>query len=135
MIIRQTNLPNLLSLSIFTGECSVSPLSGLALSTNFTLRCDKWTDNESPLIYEVSYGGNKSQTIFAYSSSPSGVDVSITSWLVAGDESKNYTLTVAFNVKDSLGSKAAVQYVGVQVWCRIILCINCVVILIFCCIG
>ena len=88
----------------------------MALSTNFTLRCDKWTDDESPLTYEVSYGGNQSQTIVAYSSSPSGVDVSITSWLVAGDESKNHTLTLAFTVKDSLGSKATVQYVDVQVW-------------------
>ena len=87
----------------------------MALSTNFTFTCDKWVDDQSPLTYELSYGGDKSKTIFAYYTGLSGVDASVTSWLVAGDESKNYTLTVAFTVKDSLGSRAAVQYVDVEV--------------------
>ena len=102
-------------MSISTGECSISPSSGVALSTNFTFTCDKWTDDQSSLIYELSYGGNKSQTIFSYHTGLTSFDASVTSWLIAGDESKNYTLTVAFTVKDSLGSKAAVQYVDVEV--------------------
>lgn len=102
-------------MSVSIGECSVSPLSGVALSTNFTFTCDKWTDDQSTLIYELSYGSNRSQTLFSYLTGLSGFDVSKTTWLVAGDESKNYTLTVAFTVKDNLGSKATVQYVDVQV--------------------
>jgi hypothetical protein len=98
----------------FIGNCSVSPLSGVALSTIFTFRCDKWTDPESPLVYEFSYGGNQSWTMFSYRIIPSGIDISVTDWLVAGGESNNYTLTVQFTVKDDIGSKA-VQYVDVQV--------------------
>lgn len=86
----------------------------MALSTKFTFRCDKWTDPQPPLVYELSYGGNQSQTMFLYRTIPSGVSISVTDWLVAGDESNNYTQTVQFTIKDDLGSKA-VQYIDVQV--------------------
>ncbi len=52
--------------------------------------------------------------MFSYRIIPSGIDISVTDWLVAGGESNNYTLTVQFTVKDDVGSKA-VQYVDVQV--------------------
>ena len=86
----------------------------MALSTNFTFKCDKWADPESPLIYEFANGRNKSQTIFFYRTSPSGNNIGVTNWLVSGDESNNYTLTVQFTIKDDLGSKA-VQYIDVKV--------------------
>lgn len=87
----------------------------MALSTNFTFSCDRWTDSESPLDYEFFYDGNQSQTVFSSVSSPSGTSVNKTAWLVAGDETNNYTLTVGFTVKDSLGSKT-LQYFDVQVF-------------------
>jgi hypothetical protein len=52
--------------------------------------------------------------MFLYRTIPSGVSISVTDWLVAGDESNNYTQTVQFTIKDDLGSKA-VQYIDVQV--------------------
>lgn len=97
-----------------TGRCSVSPLSGIALSTNFTFRCENWIDADSPLVYEVSHGRDRSKTMLFYRSYPSGANISVTDWLVAGDERKNYSLTVEFNVKDTIGSKT-VQHVDVQV--------------------
>jgi hypothetical protein len=101
-------------LSVFPGNCDVSPSAGVAMSTNFTFSCDEWIDSESPLVYEFSYGGNQSQTIFLYRNGPANVRIGVTDWLVAGDESRNYTLTVQFTIKDSLGSKA-VRFVDVQV--------------------
>ena len=71
-------------------------------------------DTESPLMYEFSYGNAENQTIFLYRSKPSGVNISVTDWLIAGDKIYNHTLTVQFTVKDSLGSKA-VQSFDVQV--------------------
>ena len=84
------------------------------MSTNFTFTCVKWTDPESPLTYEFSYGKEQNQTIFAYRISPSGVDVRVTDWLLAGDENNNYIRTVQFTVKDILGS-VSTQYVDVKV--------------------
>ena len=84
------------------------------MSTTFTFTCEKWTDPEPPLTYEFSYGDEQNQTIFAYRISPSGVNVRVTNWLIAGDENNNYIRTVQFTIKDSLGS-VATQYIDVKV--------------------
>ncbi|XP_028408505.1 sperm receptor for egg jelly-like [Dendronephthya gigantea] len=96
------------------GRCSVSPLSGVALSTNFTFRCENWTDTDSPLVYEVSYVRSESKTMLFHRSHPPGANISVTDWLVVGDKNKNYSLTVEFTVKDTVGSKT-VQHVDIQV--------------------
>ena len=87
----------------------------MALLTNFTFKCEKWSDPQSPLTYEFSFGDEQNQTMFAYRIRPSGVNIGITEWLVAGDEANNSTLTVQFTVKDSLGS-AATQHINVKVY-------------------
>ena len=89
----------------------MSPLHGIALSTNFTFTCNGWTDSEAPLTYEFSYGNNKTQTTFFYRTSASGVGISVTDWLVAGDKTNNYTISVGFTIKDSLGSQSSLQIV------------------------
>ena len=84
------------------------------MSTNFSFACEKWTDPESPLAYEFSYGNQQSQTIFAYRISASGSDIDVSELLVTGDENNNHTLTVQFTIKDSLGS-IATQHIDVKV--------------------
>ncbi|CAB4035285.1 Hypothetical predicted protein, partial [Paramuricea clavata] len=92
------------------GTCAVSPSSGIALSTNFTFTCDGWTDPESPLTYEFSYGNNQTETLFHFRTIASGTKFSLVDWLPAGEESSNYTLTVTAKVKDSYGSSSIEQF-------------------------
>ena len=40
---------------LFIGNCSINPLAGLAIQTNFIINCTGWADNEHPIIYEVSH--------------------------------------------------------------------------------
>ncbi len=97
------------------GTCDVSPSSGVALSTNFTFTCAGWTDPESPLTYEFSYGNNQSETLFYYRTIASGESISLTDWLPAGEQSSNYTQIVTVKVKDSYGSGSNAEQFMIQV--------------------
>ena len=92
------------------GSCSISPLSGVALSTNFTFNCEGWNDPDSPLTYEFSYGNNESETLFYYRKLPSGTNIKHTEWLSAGEESSNYTHVVTIKIKDSFGSSSKEEF-------------------------
>ena len=96
------------------GTCGVLPLSGIALSTNFTFICEGWTDLEPPLTYEFSYGNNQTETLFYYRTIASDMLISHTDWLPPGEKSSNYTLTVTVKVKDSYGSHSSEKF-SVQV--------------------
>ena len=102
-----------------SGTCTVSPLSGIALSTNFTFTCEGWSDPDSPLTYEFSYGNNESEVLFYYRKLASGTTISYTDWLSAGEESNHYTHTVTVKIKDIFGSSSKKEF-SVQVSDRLL---------------
>ena len=93
-----------------TGTCSVTPSSGIALSTNFTFSCEGWSDPESPLTYKFFHGNNQSKALFYYRTIASGVSISHSDWLPSGEESNNYTLPVSMEIRDAMGSSSFVQF-------------------------
>ena len=93
-----------------SGTCAISPLSGIALSTNFTFTCERWSDPDSPLIYEFSYGNNESEVLFYYRKLASGTTISYTDWLSAGEESNNYAHIVTIRIKDLFGSSSKEEF-------------------------
>ncbi|XP_028413717.1 uncharacterized protein LOC114536572 [Dendronephthya gigantea] len=96
------------------GTCSVTPSSGISLSTNFTFSCEGWSDSESPLTYKFFYGSNQSKTLFYYRTIASGVSISHTDWLPSGEESNNYTLAVSMEIADAFGS-SSIEHFPIQV--------------------
>ena len=40
---------------LLVGTCTISPLTGIAIQTNFIIKCTGFADNEHPIIYEVSH--------------------------------------------------------------------------------
>ena len=92
----------------YLGSCSVSPLSGVALSTEFTFTCEGWTDPDSPLTYELSYG--EKQAIIYYRTLTPGTKITRVDRLPPGDETNNFTLTVTIKVKDTYGSSTVEQF-------------------------
>ncbi len=92
------------------GTCSVLPLSGVSMETNFTLSCENWVDNESPLAVEFSYQIKGVKTVFFFRDIPNGARVSATLWLPAGDENSDYRLDVSMVVKDRIGAKVTQDF-------------------------
>ncbi|XP_028413722.1 uncharacterized protein LOC114536576 [Dendronephthya gigantea] len=92
------------------GTCSVTPSFGISLSTNFTFACERWSDHESPLTYKFFYGSNQSKTLFYYRTIASGVSISHTDRLPAGEESNNYTLSVSVEITDAIGSSSFEEF-------------------------
>ena len=93
-----------------SGKCELSPLSGIALSTNFTFTCEGWSDPEPPLTYEFSYGKNEGKALLYHRTLASGTNISHTCLLPPGEESENYTLVVTVKIKDMLGSSSEQQF-------------------------
>ena len=83
----------------------MSPLTGVAMRTKFTLSCENWEDSESPLTYVFSYESRGSETVLFYRTVASGVSISVTDWLPVGDAQNDYNLSVIIHIKDILGAK------------------------------
>ena len=73
------------------------------METNFTVSCENWVDNESPLTVDFFYQIKDVRTTFFYRQIPSAGRVSATLLLAAGDEESDYRLNVSATVKDRLG--------------------------------
>jgi hypothetical protein len=87
------------------GSCSISPLSGVAMETNFTVSCVNWVDDDAPLTVEFSHQIKGVRTVFFLRKIPIRARVSATLWLQAGDEDSDYRLNVSAVVKDRFGAK------------------------------
>ena len=87
------------------GSFSVSPDSGDALQTIFTLAAANWSDSDLPITY--TYFTVFSSMAEGASTSDGTVRVSISSsgtTLPAGDETKNNSISLALEAMDSLGA-------------------------------
>ncbi|XP_071117914.1 uncharacterized protein [Haliotis cracherodii] len=94
------------------GSCSISPLSGQAIITQFTATCTNFVDEDSPLLYRMylqnEAGQNDMLLYYGQESSTSHLT------LPAGLESRNYTRNVSILVFDSYDTSTSVT-VSVQV--------------------
>ena len=82
------------------GKCSVSPLSGVILTTEFTFTCTDWQDADLPLQYEFVYFTNNNLRNVVYK----GVKSSKETTLPAGEESENFTIDFRVRIADLFGA-------------------------------
>ena len=87
------------------GVCSVSPTSGVTLTTEFTFTCTNWQDPDLPLQYEFVYLTDNNILNVAYK----GVKTSITTKLPAGEKKNNFTIDFRVRVADILGAHIEVR--------------------------
>ena len=93
------------------GECSIQPVSGISLETNFTLSCRGWQSNSEHLTYQFQYElDNGINNVIYY-----GIKNLVDSQLPSGVLSDNYTLNVTATVSDKDGASAPVVKMPVQV--------------------
>jgi len=50
----QASVDKIVNVKPIPGSCTVSPQSGIALNTSFTIKCQNWVDDDLPLTY--TYG-------------------------------------------------------------------------------
>ena len=81
------------------GVCSVSPTSGVTLITEFTFTCDNWQDPDLQLQYQFIYFTNNNLLNVAYT----GVKISITTKLPAGEKKNNFSIDFRVRVINMLG--------------------------------
>ena len=90
------------------GICEPSPIKGNPLDPIFTLKCEGFTDEDEPLIYE-----------FLYSTSPDGEKKSLGSGLEkfresvsfpSGLQDHEFNLTLHAKVTDNLGATTKVEF-------------------------
>ena len=93
------------------GECSITPSSGVSLMTNFTLSCNSWISEDTPLTYKFQYQlENGLYSVIYY-----GLNNSVISWLPAGNKSDNNTVKFVVSVTDHYGVSAPPVHLFVQV--------------------
>lgn len=82
------------------GQCSISPLSGEALVTSFSLSCTGWSDTEAPLKYQFRF--RKADGAFAVLYH--GAESAATCQLPAGPKSRDNYMNIEALVSDSFGA-------------------------------
>ncbi|XP_070577646.1 polycystin-1-like protein 2 [Ptychodera flava] len=86
------------------GNCSVSPTSGYAIDTDFSVACENWDDIHTPLrfaVYSKPKGSSLTSLIYAKA------DTSTTFMLPMGSKSFDYEVDITVEVQDAFGSKAS----------------------------
>ncbi|XP_041454654.1 polycystic kidney disease protein 1-like 2 [Lytechinus variegatus] len=99
------------------GNCSVTPIEGYALQTDFTVTCQGFTDVDNPLTYEImSYSdvkvadgdfigvGEGFQLYEGSESSQDGFNLPV------GDGAHDYTILFQVNVKDNFMASTSVFF-------------------------
>lgn len=81
------------------GVCSVSPTSGVTLTTEFHFTCDNWEDPDLQLRYEFIYLTHNNLLNVAYT----GIKTSITTKLPAGEKKNNFTIDFRVRVTNMFG--------------------------------
>ncbi|XP_067649227.1 polycystin-1-like protein 1 isoform X2 [Haliotis asinina] len=86
------------------GTCTVRPLKGIEMDTQFSVFCREWKDEHLPLIYEVGYSMGKGQrTSIIYR----GASHEITFYLPAGHPSNNHTVLLSVSIRDNFGARTS----------------------------
>ena len=81
------------------GVCNVSPVSGVALITEFSFKCINWQDPDLQLRYEFIYLTSNSLINVAYK----GVKTSVITKLPAGEKENNFNIDFRVRVTNMLG--------------------------------
>lgn len=84
----------------YGGSCFISPQTGEALSTTFSLTCRDWSDPEKPLGYQFRY--RKSDG--AYAVLYHGAESSTTCRLPAGLKIQDYNINIEVLISDAFGA-------------------------------
>lgn len=77
--------------------CHIEPKQGKAITTNFTVTCLGWKDEDQPLSFELRYTTNTGLTVIIQSDNPT----KLTTSLPIG---KNLSLPLWIKIRDSLGA-------------------------------
>ena len=83
------------------GSCSVSPLEGIVIETQFRINCRGWEDEDSPLLYEFFLGDPTSEPMLLFYS---WLPYSDGLFLPPGRKDKDYYVELFVNIRDVLGS-------------------------------
>jgi hypothetical protein len=94
------------------GVCSVTPSSGMELSTKFEMIASYWVDDDTPISYEFGFLSSSSNATLVVQTK--GLNSFVSTYLAAGTSVKNYSLTTSIQIFDSLGADV-VEFVEVQV--------------------
>ncbi|XP_035688691.1 polycystic kidney disease protein 1-like 2 [Branchiostoma floridae] len=86
------------------GNCTIVPPEGQELTTKFDIRCQGFSDPDTPLIYEFLYQTKDGWTSIYYGQESTVESTS----LPAGDEDRDNILKVMTAVYDKLGASIAV---------------------------
>ena len=81
-----------------TGQCSVDPVTGDAMKTQFKIKCQGWSDPDLPLPYKFMYKKDGDVTSISSGPLPSARSV-----LPVGDPANDNKLYLLVRVTDSLG--------------------------------
>lgn len=87
-------------ISQLAGNCSISPSSGVAMETNFTVTCKHWEDEDAPVTVEFSHIIKGEKTVFFFQNVANRGTARGTLWLPSGDEASGYYLNISIVVKD-----------------------------------
>ncbi|KAL9966015.1 hypothetical protein ACROYT_G024022 [Oculina patagonica] len=93
------------------GTCSITPSSGISLTTYFNLTCSDWSSDSTPLSFYFQYQLENG----LYSMLYRGVNSTVISWLPPGKMSDNYTVRFIVTVTDAYGASAPAVNLSVQV--------------------
>ncbi|XP_015751283.1 PREDICTED: sperm receptor for egg jelly-like isoform X1 [Acropora digitifera] len=81
------------------GNCSVTPESGYAVTTEFTISCQGWSDDDLPLCYEFRYHTNTGGFVIQRGSS-----AKTTTRLPVGNPFFEYAIGLEVLITDGLGA-------------------------------
>jgi hypothetical protein len=100
------------NLAPLPGQCTVSPVAGVALSTSFSFTSSSWVDEDIPLSYQFGFISPISNTSFTIQTKSYLSFAS--AFLPSGSASANYSLQAEFAIYDSYGAYS-VDYTAVLV--------------------
>ena len=83
----------------YGGSCSVSPVNGTAIDTEFNITCNGWQDDDLPLTYEFRYHTNTGMVVIT-----KGSEANVTTRLPVGDPLKDFVITIETQIIDHLGA-------------------------------
>lgn len=89
------------------GTCSIIPITGEALVTDFKMKCSGWIDSDNkqqPFVYSLvtlSEDSDKKEITTVLSR---GIQSELVTKLPLGDSKKNHSLKIQIWVHDSLGA-------------------------------
>ncbi|XP_019617776.1 PREDICTED: sperm receptor for egg jelly-like [Branchiostoma belcheri] len=96
------------------GSCAVSPLSGFSTITQFDIWCKGADDDDVPLVYSLYFNNDVGDN--AYTLLHTGTTEQFRPQLLpAGQEHRDFNVTLEVRVSDALGATSIIRNIKVQV--------------------